>query len=52
VKVVQRLPVELDIDNPPADVPLHAGLSVEVSVDTGHRRRLFGAATDAPAANR
>jgi membrane fusion protein, multidrug efflux system len=51
VKVVQRLPVELDIDNPPADVPLHAGLSVEVSVDTGHRRHLFGAATDAPAVN-
>ncbi len=52
VKVVQRLPVEIDIDNPPADVPLHAGLSVEVSVDTGYRRHLLGAATDSPAANR
>lgn len=52
VKVVQRLPVELDIDNPPADVPLHAGLSVEVSVDTGHRRHLFGTATEAPPAGR
>jgi membrane fusion protein (multidrug efflux system) len=52
VKVVQRLPVELDIDNPPADVPLHAGLSVEVSVDTGHRRHLFGTATDTPPAGR
>ena len=52
VKVVQRLPVELDIDNPPADVPLHAGLSVEVSVDTGHRRHLFGSATDTPPAGR
>lgn len=48
VKVVQRLPVELDLDKVPADIPLHAGLSVEVTVDTGHRRHLFGA--DAPAA--
>jgi membrane fusion protein (multidrug efflux system) len=48
VKVVQRLPVELDIDQVPADVPLHAGLSVEVSVDTGHRRHLFGSATNTP----
>ncbi|MBA2932611.1 HlyD family secretion protein [Sphingomonas sp. CGMCC 1.13654] len=52
VKVVQRLPVELDIDNPPADVPLHAGLSVEVTVDTGHRRHLFGSATGTPPAGR
>jgi len=43
VKVVQRLPVEFEIDNPPADVPLHAGLSVNVTVDTGYRRHLFGA---------
>jgi membrane fusion protein (multidrug efflux system) len=42
VKVVQRLPVEFEIDNPPADVPLHAGLSVNVTVDTGFRRHLFG----------
>jgi membrane fusion protein (multidrug efflux system) len=48
VKVVQRLPVELDIDQVPADVPLHAGLSVEVSVDTGHRRHLFGSAASTP----
>ncbi|GGB40269.1 hemolysin D [Sphingomonas metalli] len=47
VKVVQRLPVEFSIDRLPADVPLHAGLSVEVKVDTGHRRHLFGG--DAPA---
>jgi membrane fusion protein (multidrug efflux system) len=45
VKVVQRLPVQLDFDAPPADLPLHAGLSVHVSVDTGHVRHLFGAAT-------
>lgn len=44
VKVVQRLPVELEIDNAPADVPLHAGLSVNATVDTGYRRHLFGSA--------
>ncbi len=42
VKVVQRLPVELEINNLPGGIPLHAGLSVEVTVDTGHRRHLFG----------
>jgi membrane fusion protein, multidrug efflux system len=48
VKVVQRLPVEFDLDRIPADVPLHAGLSVEVTVDTGHRRHLFGPGSDTP----
>lgn len=48
VKVVQRLPVQLDIDALPKDMPLHAGLSVEVTVDTGHVRHLFG--SDTPAA--
>jgi len=47
VKVVQRLPVIIAIDTPPTDVPLHAGLSVEVKVDTGFRRHLFGAGTTA-----
>jgi membrane fusion protein (multidrug efflux system) len=42
VKVVQRLPVRISIDNPPEDFPLHAGLSVSVKVDTAHRRHLFG----------
>ncbi|PLK27737.1 HlyD family secretion protein [Novosphingobium sp. TH158] len=42
VKVTQRLPVEVSIDKLPQDLPLHAGLSVEVTVDTGHQRRLFG----------
>ncbi len=42
VKVVQRLPVEFSIDHLPQNVPLHAGLSVEVTVDTGYRRHLFG----------
>ena len=45
VKVVQRLPVELTLDRVPTDVPLHAGLSVEVDVDTGHVRHLFAADT-------
>jgi membrane fusion protein (multidrug efflux system) len=42
VKVVQRLPVRISIDHPPADLPLHAGLSVTVKVDTRHVRSLFG----------
>jgi len=40
VKVVQRLPVRLMIDPKHADVPLAAGMSVNVEVDTGHRRSL------------
>lgn len=47
VKVVQRLPVELHLDAVPADLPFHAGLSAEVTVDTGHKRHLFGADTPA-----
>jgi membrane fusion protein (multidrug efflux system) len=43
VKVVQRLPVEFDIDHLPREIPLHAGLSVVVTVDTGYRRHLFAA---------
>ena len=42
VKVVQRLPVEISIDSVPAGLPLSVGLSAEVTVDTGHRRSLFG----------
>lgn len=47
VKVVQRLPIEFSIDRLPRDLPLHAGLSVEVKVDTGYTRHLFGGATQA-----
>ena len=47
VKVVQRLPVEIAIDEVPPGVPLHMGLSAEVTVDTGHKRHLFGASEDA-----
>jgi membrane fusion protein (multidrug efflux system) len=38
VKVVQRLPVRLSLAKPDPDLPLHAGLSVTVDVDTQHRR--------------
>ena len=47
VKVVQRLPVEIALDEVPQGLPLHAGLSAEVEVDTGHKRHLFGADTPA-----
>ncbi len=33
VKVVQRIPVRIDWVNPPADLPLRAGLSADVTVD-------------------
>lgn len=42
VKVVQRLPVEIAIDEIPQGLNLHMGLSAEVEVDTGHKRHLFG----------
>jgi membrane fusion protein (multidrug efflux system) len=38
VKVVQRLPVRLVLENPPGEVPLHAGLSATVEIDTHYRR--------------
>jgi membrane fusion protein, multidrug efflux system len=37
VKVVQRLSIEVAIDEVPKDLSLHAGLSVDVKVDTGRR---------------
>jgi membrane fusion protein (multidrug efflux system) len=44
VKVVQRLPVRLDFDEDISRirVPLAAGLSAKVTVDTAYRRQLFG----------
>jgi len=42
VKVVQRLPVRVSIDHFNPDVPLHAGLSVTVEVDTRRTRPLLG----------
>jgi membrane fusion protein, multidrug efflux system len=38
VKVVQRLPVRLALENVDRETPLQAGLSVTVSVDTKYRR--------------
>jgi membrane fusion protein (multidrug efflux system) len=38
VKVVQRIPVRVKIDNCPGNPALRAGLSVDVSIDTGKRR--------------
>ena len=44
VKVVQRLPVRIELRELQTDVPaLHAGLSASVNVDTRYERRLFGA---------
>jgi membrane fusion protein (multidrug efflux system) len=38
VKVVQRLPVRIHIDDPDPKQPLHSGLSAVVKVDTHHSR--------------
>jgi membrane fusion protein, multidrug efflux system len=40
VKVVQRLPVRITIDDPDPDKPLAAGMSVTAEVDTEHHRSL------------
>jgi membrane fusion protein (multidrug efflux system) len=38
VKVVQRIPVRIKIDQRAGDPPLRAGMSAVISIDTGHRR--------------
>lgn len=46
VKVVQRIPMRVRIDTSEKDrPPLHAGMSVVVDVDTGHRRGLRSSQT-------
>jgi membrane fusion protein (multidrug efflux system) len=40
VKVVQRVPIRVDIVSGPNDPPLSAGMSAEVSIDTHHKRTL------------
>ena len=40
VKVVQRIPMRVALDDQPGKPPLRVGMSVEVEVDTGHRARL------------
>jgi membrane fusion protein (multidrug efflux system) len=51
VKVVQRLPVRIELEQPDPALPLHAGLSATVSVDTQHQRHLFGSAGATPVAS-
>lgn len=50
VKVVQRIPVRISIDNQKAGPPLRAGMSVDADVDTGRSRlsRLLGSDEAAP----
>jgi len=40
VKVVQRIPVRIHVNPTPEALKLRAGMSVTVSIDTGHRRTL------------
>jgi membrane fusion protein (multidrug efflux system) len=40
VKVVQRIPVRIKILSGPSDMPLLAGMSTEISINTDHRRHL------------
>jgi membrane fusion protein, multidrug efflux system len=42
VKVVQRIPVRLRVEVPENAPPLRAGMSVEIDIDTGHKRTLGG----------
>lgn len=41
VKVVQRIPVRIKILSGPADLPLAAGMSTEITIHTDHSRHLF-----------
>jgi len=50
VKVVQRLPVRLELVDPKVRMQLHSGLSANVTVDTGSHHRLFGGEDNAGAA--
>lgn len=52
VKVVQRLPVRIELRQPDPEFPLHGGLSATVSVDTKHERHLFGSGEPRPAVAR
>ena len=47
VKVVQRLPVRLELDAPDARWPLYSGISVTARVDTGAQRTPAGTVADA-----
>ena len=47
VKIVQRLPVRVELEQLDPARPLRGGLSANVSVDTEHQRHVFGAANAA-----
>ena len=40
IKVVQRVPVRIELEDPHGGPPLRAGMSVSVSIDTKHKRQL------------
>jgi len=40
VKVVQRIPLRLEVEVPSDAPPLRAGMSAEIEIDTGHQRTL------------
>ena len=46
VKVVQRIPMRILVNNVPGKPPLRVGMSVEVNVDTGHARGFPSFITD------
>jgi membrane fusion protein (multidrug efflux system) len=46
VKVVQRIPMRILVNNTPGKPPLRVGMSVEVNVDTGHARGFPSFITD------
>jgi membrane fusion protein (multidrug efflux system) len=46
VKVVQRIPMRIRVNNTPGEPPLRVGMSVELNVDTGHERGLPSFITD------
>jgi membrane fusion protein (multidrug efflux system) len=49
VKVVQRLPVRVELEHLDPAFPLHGGLSANVSVDTRYERHFFGSTEAIPA---
>jgi membrane fusion protein (multidrug efflux system) len=50
VKVVQRVPVRIDLEQTADQPPLRAGMTASISIDTGRERRLLTAAREAIAA--
>ena len=46
VKVVQRIPVRLEVEPNPDAPPLRAGMTVSVSIDTGQERDLYALLED------